>query len=126
VTTLRGRLATLLLVGYAVAGVWVVVGALVLAAALSGLGGPGDLLADLLTWAAVLVGVLAVLPGVALAVRVRNRRAGDVVATLYGALVVALTAGQVREDTMFLVPHLAGLVLVVCAFPWEEPVDSAA
>jgi hypothetical protein len=126
VTGLRGRVATLLLVGFAVAGVWLVVGALVLAAAVSGLGGLGDLLADLLTVTAIIVGVLAVLPGVALAVRVRNRRAGDVVATLYGALVVALTAGQVREDTMFLVPHLAGLVLVLCAFPLEEPVDSAA
>jgi hypothetical protein len=52
--------------------------------------------------------------------------AGAVTATLYGALVVALTATQAREGTLFLVAHLAGLTLVVCAFPLGEPVDSAA
>ena len=122
----RGRLALLLLAGFATVGVWFVVGAVVLAVAVSGLGGLGALLADLLAWAAAFTAVLAVLPGVALFLHARGGRAGSVVATMYGALVVAATATHVREDPMFLVPHLAGLLLVVCAFPLEDAVDSAA
>lgn len=124
----RGRLALLLLAGFAAAGVVAVVGSLLLALTVSAMGlGPfGTVLADGLSWLAVGALVLAVLPGVALALHVRGGRAGSVVATLYGALVVALTATHVREDVLLLVAHLAGLLLVVCAFPLEDAVDSAA
>jgi hypothetical protein len=125
-TGLRGRVVVLLLAGFAAAGVLAVVGSLLLALTVSGLGWVGDLLADGLTLVAVAAVVLAVLPGVALVLFVRGGMAGSVTATLYGALVVALTATQAREDSLLLVAHLAGLALVVCAFPLGEPVDSAA
>jgi hypothetical protein len=126
VTGLRGRVAVLLLAGFAAVGAFAVVSSLLLALSLSGLGWVGEILASGLTFMALGAAVLAVLPGVALVLLARGGMAGPVTATLYGALVVALTAGEVREDPLLLVAHLAGLVLVVCAFPLGEPVDSAA
>ena len=82
--------------------------------------------ADGLTLMALAATALALIPGVAIALLVRGGMAGQVTATLYGALVVALTATQTREDSLVLLGHPAGLTLVVCAFPLGEPVDSAA
>ena len=125
-TGLRGWATVLLLAGFAVVGVFVVAGSLVLAATVGGIGWLGDFLADGLVWVALVAGVMALLPGVALVLLARRRRAGLVLGTLYGALVVALTATHVREDSLLLVAHLAGLALVLCAFPLEDAVDSAA
>lgn len=88
-TGLRGWATVLLLAGFAVVGVFVVAGSLVLAATVGGIGWLGDLLADGLVWVALVAGVMALLPGVALVL-------------------------------------LAGLALVLCAFPLEDAVDSAA
>jgi hypothetical protein len=126
VAGLRRLVAVLLLAGFAAAGVFAVVSGLLLALTVSGLGWVGELLADGLTLVAVVALVLAVLPGVALVLLARGGTAGPVTATLYGALVAALSATQAREDSLFLVAHLAGLTLVACAFPLGEPVDSAA
>lgn len=121
---IRGLATTLLLAGFAVVGVWVVVGSLLLASAVSPLDGIGPFVAGALGRAAVGAALLAAVPGVALALRPRRRRAADVVATLYGVLVVGLTASQVREHELLLVPHLAGLALVLCAFPLGDRLDS--
>ena len=122
----RRLLAVLLLAGFALAGVVAVVFCALLAVSVSGLGRIGDLLTDGITLVALVAAVLAMAPGVSLALFMRGSAAGPVTATLYGALVAALSAADAREDGLLLVTHLAGLALVVCAFPLREPVDSTA
>ncbi len=73
-------------------------------------------------------GVLVVVSSVLLAVAASGLgRVGDLLA--YGITQVAVGAAGLAEVpgvALVLLPHLAGLALLVCAFPLREPVDSAA
>lgn len=123
----RAIVTILLVAGFSLVGVYVAVSSLLLASALSSWNGPvGEILVIGLVELALGAALLVVAPAVALVLLARRTRAGNVVATLYGALVVALTATHVREGMFYLALHLAGLVLVLCAFPLDDPLDSAA
>jgi hypothetical protein len=123
----RAIVTILLVAGFSLVGVYVAVSSLLLASALSSWNGPvGEILVIGLVELALGAALLVVAPAVALVLLARRARAGNVVATLYGALVVVLTATHVREGMFHLALHLAGLVLVLCAFPHDDPLESAA
>lgn len=122
----RALLTTILLAGFALAG----------SLALTFTGVVGVVAGDSsgLVGTLVSVAVVAALPWllgavapavVALFLLPRHPRAGSVVATLYGLLVVALSARHVHEDSLVMLAHVAGLALVACAFPLGEPADES-
>jgi hypothetical protein len=117
VTALRATVATLLLMAVAGCGMFVVTGALMLAAVFADLGGWGDLVRDGLFTLAGFAG-LAVVPAVlALWLRPLRPVASGAVATGVGALAVCLCGPHAAEGGGATVVALGGLLLVLCAVP---------
>ena len=122
----RRLVATGLLLAFAATGSWVLVASLVFAAAAGEAGGSfAELLASIGVDVALVAAALVAPAVVALLLLPRRPFHASVVATLYGLLVVGLTASHVREDGLLLAAHLGGLLLVLSAFPLGEPVVRA-
>jgi hypothetical protein len=125
VHALRAAVTVLLLLLTAAAGTATATGFLVLAEALGGLDGWGELLRDLFLTGAGLAALCAVPAVVALWLRARHPVASGTVATLMGAVAVGVCGPQAAGSGSASLVAWAGLVLMVCAVPLPAPAAGA-
>lgn len=125
VHALRAAVTVLLLVVTAACGTVTATGFLVLADAVGGLGGWGDLVRDLFLSGAGLAALCAVPAVVALWLRARHPVASGTGATLMGAVAVGVCGPQAAGSGSAALVAWTGLVLMVCAVPLPAPAAGA-
>lgn len=121
VQSLRAVVTVLLLLVTAACGTATATGFLVLADAVGGFDGWGDVLRDLFLTGAGLAALCAVPAVVALWLRARHPVASGTVATLVGAVAVGVCGPQAAGSGSASLVAWAGLLLMVCAVPLPPP-----
>ena len=122
---LRAAVTVLLLLLTAACGTVTAIGFLVLAQAVGGLGGWGELVRDLFVTGGGLAALCAVPAVLALWLRARHPVASGTVATLMGALAVGVCGPQAAGSGSASLVAWGGLVLMVCAVPLPAPAAGA-
>ena len=122
---LRAAVTVLLLLLTAACGTATATGFLVLADALGGLDGWGELIRHLLLTGAGLAALCAVPAVAALWLRARHPVASGTVATLIGAVAVGVCGPQAAGSGSASLVAWTGLVLMVCAVPLPAPAAGA-
>lgn len=125
VQMLRAAVTVLLLLVTAACGTATATGFLVLADAVGGFDGWGDVLRDLFLTGAGLAALCAVPAVVALWLRARHPVASGTVATLVGAVAVGVCGPQAAGSGSASLVAWTGLVLMVCAVPLPAPAAGA-
>ena len=118
---LRSAATVLLLLVATACGTATATGFLVLAGAVGGFDGWGDLLRDLLLTGAGLAALCAAPAAVALWLRARHPVASGTVATLMGAVAIGVCGPQAAGSGSASLVAWAGLLLMVCAVPLPPP-----
>ena len=121
VQALRAAVTVLLLLVTAACGTATATGFLVLADAVGGFDGWGDVLRDLFLTGAGLAALCSVPAVVALWLRARHPAASGTVATLVGAVAVGVCGPQAAGSGSASLVAWAGLLLMVCAVPLPPP-----
>ena len=121
VHALRSAATVVLLLVATACGTATATGFLVLAGAVGGFGGWGDLVRDLFLTGAGLAALCAAPAAVALWLRARHPVASGTVATLMGAVAVGVCGPQAAGSGSAALVAWAGLVLMVCAVPLPAP-----
>ena len=114
---LRSAATVLLLLVATACGTATATGFLVLAGAVGGFDGWGDLLRDLFLTGAGLAALCAAPAAVALWLRARHPVASGTVATLMGAVAIGVCGPQAAGSGSASLVAWAGLLLMVCAVP---------
>lgn len=118
---LRSAATVLLLLVATACGTATATGFLVLAGAVGGFDGWGDLLRDLFLTGAGLAALCAAPAAVALWLRARHPVASGTVATLMGAVAIGVCGPQAAGSGSASLVAWAGLLLMVCAVPLPPP-----